>query len=40
MKLDPTTHAFVMATALLTSITFAVFVMNVLALILERTGGF
>ena len=32
MRLDPNTHAFVMATALLTSISFAIAAMSVLAL--------
>lgn len=36
MRLDPLTHAFVYATAFLTSLTFAIFAMNVLALVLER----
>jgi hypothetical protein len=32
MNLDPNTHAFVLATAFLTSITFAIAAMNVIAL--------
>jgi hypothetical protein len=36
LNLDPNTRAFVMATAALTSITFAVSVMNVLAVILSH----
>jgi hypothetical protein len=36
MRLDPNTHAFVYATAFLTSLTFAIFAMHLLALILER----
>ncbi len=39
MRLDPNTHAFVLATAFLTSITFAVFAMNLLALFLSRLPG-
>jgi len=35
MRLDPNTHAYVMATALMTSIAFAVFAMNLLALVLS-----
>ena len=34
MRTDPNTHAFVVATALLTSICFAIFAMNLLALVL------
>jgi hypothetical protein len=34
MRLDPNTHAFVAATAGLTSIAFAIFAMNVLVLVL------
>jgi len=34
MRLDPNTHAYVMATALMTSIAFAVFAMNLIALVL------
>jgi len=36
MRLDPNTHAYVLATALLTSITFAVFATNLIALILSH----
>lgn len=36
MRLDPTTHAFVYATGFLTSLTFAIFAMHLIALILER----
>lgn len=36
MRLDPTTHAFVYATAFLTSLAFAIFAMQLIALILER----
>jgi len=35
MRLDPNTHAYVMATALMTSIAFAVFAMNLIALVLS-----
>jgi hypothetical protein len=31
MRLDPNTHAFVLATAFLTSLTFAIFAMQVIA---------
>ena len=34
--MDPNTHAFVLATALITSITFAISVMNVLAVVLSH----
>jgi hypothetical protein len=36
MNLDPNTHAFVLATAALTSITFAISSMNVLAVVLSH----
>jgi hypothetical protein len=36
LQLDPNTHAFVLATAALTSICFAISVMNVLAVILSH----
>jgi hypothetical protein len=36
MRIDPNTHAFVMATAFLTSVSFAVLAMNVLALVLSH----
>jgi len=36
MNLDPNTHAFVLATAALTSIAFMVSVLNVLAVILSH----
>ncbi len=36
MRLDPNTHSFVLATAFLTSVSFAVFAMNLLALVLSR----
>jgi hypothetical protein len=39
MRLDPNTHAFVVATAFLTSVTFAIFAMNLLALFLSRLAG-
>jgi hypothetical protein len=39
MRLDPNTHAFVYATAFLTSLTFALFAMQLIALILERVLG-
>ena len=37
MRLDPNTHAFVMATVLFTSITFARAAMSVIALVLHLT---
>jgi hypothetical protein len=36
VNLDPNTHAFVLATAALTSITFAISAMNVLAVVLSH----
>jgi len=39
MRLDPNMHAFVFATAFLTSLTFAIFAMQLIALILERVLG-
>jgi hypothetical protein len=36
MRLDPNTHAFVLATAFLTSLLFAIFAMNLLALVLSH----
>ena len=39
MQLDPNTHAFVLATAFFTSITFMIFALNLLALILQRVLG-
>jgi hypothetical protein len=36
MRLDPNTHAYVLATAAFTSIAFAISVMNVLAVILSH----
>jgi len=35
LRLDPGTHAFVQATAFITSLSFALFVLNVLAAILN-----
>jgi hypothetical protein len=35
MRLDPNTHAYVMATAFFTSITFAIAAMSVIALVLH-----
>ena len=37
MRLDPNTHTFVLATALVTSAAFAIFAMNVIALVLYYT---
>ncbi len=34
--MDPNTHAFVLATAFVTSITFAISMMNVLAVVLSH----
>jgi hypothetical protein len=39
MRIDPNTHALVQATAFLTSLTFAIFAMQLIALILERLLG-
>ena len=36
LNLDPNTHAFVLATAALTSIAFAISTMNVLAVVLSH----
>ena len=36
VNLDPNTHAFVLATAALTSISFAISAMNVLAVVLSH----
>jgi hypothetical protein len=36
MRIDPNTHAFVMATVFLTSVSFAILAMNVLALVLSH----
>ena len=36
MRIDPNTHAFVMATAFLVSASFAVLAMNVLAIVLSH----
>ncbi len=36
MRLDPNTHAFVVATAFFTSVAFTLFALNLLALILQR----
>jgi len=36
MRIDPNTHAFVMATAFLVSASFAILAMNVLALVLSH----
>jgi hypothetical protein len=38
MRIDPTTHAFILATALFTSITFAIFALNVIAAVLVWLG--
>jgi hypothetical protein len=35
MRLDPNTHAYVVATAFFTSLAFAIFAMNLLALFLS-----
>jgi hypothetical protein len=39
MRLDPNTHAFVLATAFMTSLTFAIFAMNVIAGVLGWVLG-
>ncbi len=36
MRLDPNTHAYVVATAFFTSVAFAIFALNLLALVLQR----
>jgi hypothetical protein len=39
LRLDPNTHALVYGWAFLTSLSFAIFAMNLIALILERVLG-
>ena len=39
MRLDPNTHAFVLATAAITSIAFTIFALNLLALLLHYALG-
>lgn len=39
MRLDPNTHAFVLATAAITSIAFTIFALNLLALFLHYALG-
>ncbi len=39
MRLDPNTHAFVLATAAITSLAFTIFALNLLALVLQHTLG-
>jgi hypothetical protein len=39
MRLDPNTHALVLATAFMTSLTFAIFAMNVIAVVLGWVLG-
>jgi hypothetical protein len=39
MRLDPNTHAFVLATAAITSIAFTIFALNLLALVLHYALG-
>lgn len=39
MQLDPNTHSLVVSTAFLVSLTFAIFAMNVIALVLEHVYG-
>jgi hypothetical protein len=36
MNLDPNTHAFVVATAAITAVTFTIFAMNLLAIVLSH----
>ena len=36
MRLDPNTHTLVLATAFLTSVSFAIFAMNLIALVLSH----
>jgi hypothetical protein len=40
MRLDPNTHAFVAATAFFTAGAFAIFMLNLLALVLQRVLGY
>ena len=40
MRLDPNTHAFVMATAFVTSLTFAIFALQVLSVLLQWALGY
>jgi hypothetical protein len=39
MRIDPSTHALVIATALLTSVAFAILALNVIALVLQQIYG-
>jgi hypothetical protein len=39
MRLDPATHTLVLATALMTSVAFAILVLNVIALVLQSIYG-
>jgi hypothetical protein len=39
MGLDPNTHSFVVATAFMTSVSFMILALNVIALLLERVYG-
>jgi hypothetical protein len=39
MRLDPMTHTLVVATALLTSVAFAILALNVIALLLQQIYG-
>jgi hypothetical protein len=39
MRLDPNSHSLVVSTAFMVSLTFAIFAMNVIALVLERVYG-
>jgi len=39
MRLDPNTHAFVLATAAITSVAFTIFALNLLALVLHYALG-
>ncbi|MDX6410997.1 MAG: hypothetical protein QOE91_513 [Gaiellaceae bacterium] len=36
MGLDPNTHSFVIATAFMTSVAFAIFALNLIALVLQH----
>jgi hypothetical protein len=37
--MDPNTHAFVLSTAFMTSLAFAIFAMNVIAVVLQKVLG-
>jgi hypothetical protein len=39
MRMDPNTHTFVVSTAFMVALTFAIFAMNLIAFMLERVHG-